>query len=251
MWNKNGHGWSIALGVWLLLVVGYVSNNENNNILQPGKVLEAQPKPQPLPKFTVVTQQLVVFPPPPPLPDMKSPGLIKADSNQRAAGKTSELQETIKSGRLWLAKLEQGEGPSISISWPKDPNDYQRLQKRLYDCGVRLGKWHHGRLRAIEPGYDTVSGFVRVLMGDMSANEIARLDALKGMGQPVRLFPRHLDITLLTGLSAVSPKSFYHAKEVTAQYEIHGGAVKVGGIVVDGKPILRNINLLPSNRDCS
>jgi len=163
----------------------------------------------------------------------------------------SQNRSNTENGLFWLSKLEQGEGHDIVIQWPKKRRVNAWLQRRLYGCGVRLGRWHKGRLSAIEHGQSTVSGFIRVLSGDMGANEQSRFNALAGIGQPVRLFPRSLDITLLAGFSALPSKSFLQAKDVRAQYEKRGNGVYINNIKIDGELYQQSIQLLPDSSACS
>ena len=153
-------------------------------------------------------------------------------------------------GRLWLTQLENGDGPDIVFSWPRDKRQREWLQQRLYGCGVRLGKWQNGRLSAIEPGVQTVSGFVRVMDGALSVNERQRLNALPGKGQGVRLFTRDLDIKLLAGMSALDGNGFLSARVLRAQYQRRGEAVVIHDIHRDGQRFKQSVELLPGNGLC-
>ncbi len=161
------------------------------------------------------------------------------------------MLSNVKQSRLWLAALEEGQGPNIVFTWPEDTNEREWIQQRLYNCGVRLGKWRNGRLRAIEAGPETVSGFIRVFSGEVSRGEQRRLQLLAGEGRPVRLFPRSLDVYLLSQLSNVTLGQFMHAKQVSAHYAKHFGGVNIRNIQVDGKRFERSVEFLPENGRCT
>jgi len=240
--------WTVAWALWLALVFLYLdyraerversSNSANNSVNNSVnvKVSTNARKISADVKSVIMTGNLkMISLPLPPLP----PPVL------------SIRTEHVKQSRLWLAKLEQGDGPNIVFTWPDDANEREWIQQRLYNCGVRLGKWRNGRLRAIEAGSETVSGFIRVFNGEMSHSEQRRLQLLAGDGLPVRLFPRSLDIYLLSQLSNVTLGRFMHAKKVSAHYEKHINGVNIRNIQVDGKRFERSVEFLPENGQCS
>ena len=232
--------WPLAWAIWLVLVFGYL----NYRVAPEESIVPEESTPdivdstsdiiETMPVDVVIDMNMVSLPKPPPAPG---------------------VNEQNTQSRVWLSKLEEGEGPSIVFTWPADSNEREWIQQRLYRCGVRLGKWSNGRLRAIEAdtgiGAGTVSGFIRVFSGDVSAQEKSRLQALAGHGQPVRLFPRSLDIHLLTQLSNVTSGQFMRAKHVSAEYERHANGVNISNVQVDGQLVERDVGLLPENGQCS
>jgi len=229
------HRWHIAWAIWLILVVNYidlgVERDENIPDITNIKRLEV-----------VANMNVVSLPAPPPKP-------VPRALTQKAAIEKVLIENN--QSRLWLSKLEAGEGPNIVFTWPTDANERAWIQQRLYNCGVRLGKWSDGRLRAIEVGVGTVSGFIRVISGDVSAEETSRLQALAGEGQPVRLFPRSLDVHLLTQLSNATSGKFMVAKHVSAEYKRHMNGVSIRNIQVDGQAFEQGVGFLPESGQCS
>lgn len=215
----------------------------------------------------VADMQMVSLPPPPPMPSIPVKNLpvqnlpvqklpVQKVTTPTVTVQTSALSQEKaenqnKQSRLWLAKLEDGEGPSIVFTWPENANEREWIQQRLYRCGVRLGKWRNGRLRAIEVGVGTVSGFIRVFSGDVSVKEESRLQVLAGEGQPVRVFPRSLDIHLLRQLSNATSGGFMGAKQVSAEYKRSTNGVNIRNIQVDGQIFEKGVSFLPENGQCS
>ena len=229
------HRWYIAWAIWLVLIVNYldysVDRAENTSDITNIKRVEV-----------AANMKVVSLPTPPPMPVSQAPKQKKRIEVTLAQNKQS---------RLWLSTLEAGEGPNIVFTWPTDTIERMWIQQRLYNCGVRLGKWSDGRLRAIEIGAGTVSGFIRVISGDISVEERSRLQALSGEGLLVRLFPRNLDIRLLTQLSNATTGKFMAAKHVSAEYKRHMNGVNIGNIQVDGQVFEQGVSFLPESGQCS
>lgn len=221
--------WCLAFVFWLVLIAGYMQYR-----IQTPETFE--------PVSAKFVMKSVVLPsPPPPLP------LLAGNGNDLE--KKNDLKNE-KNGRSWLAKLEQGEGPDIVITWPHERSDREWVLSRLVQCGVRLGKWRNGRLRAVESGNKTMSGFVRVLDGALSMEELSRLQLLPGDGLGVRIFPRNLDIQFLSGLSQVTSGQFLQAKQVRAHYRKQSNRLIVENIRVDGVRFQKDIVLLPEDGSC-
>ncbi|OUR90592.1 hypothetical protein A9Q81_19100 [Gammaproteobacteria bacterium 42_54_T18] len=229
------HRWYIAWAIWLVLIVNYldysVDRAENTSDITNIKRVEV-----------IANMKVVSLPEPPPTPVSQT--LTQKKGIEKAFTEN-------KQSRLWLSKLEAGEGPDIVFTWPTDVNERAWIQQRLYNCGVRLGKWSGGRLRAIEVGVGTVSGFIRVISGEVSVEETSRLQTLVGEGQPVRLFPRSLDIHLLTQLSNTTSGKFMAAKHVSAEYKRHMEGVNIRNIQVDGQAFEQGVGFLPESGQCS
>jgi len=252
--------WYLAWVIWLAVVFTYL----DYRAVYKGSLYESSLYESNTADTTVnnsveiaADMQMVSLPPPPPMPLMP---LQKLSAQKVTAPKvkvqTSALsQEKAENqneqSRLWLSKLEDGEGPNIVFTWPEDANEREWIQQRLYSCGVRLGKWRNGRLRAIEVGVGTVSGFIRVFSGDVSVKEKSRLQVLAGEGKPVRVFPRSLDIHLLRQLSNATSGKFMGAKQVSAQYKKSANGVNVRNIRVDGLTFEKGVGFLPENGQCS
>ena len=236
--------WVLAWTIWLFLVFSYVNYCVVREESTPDIADVTLDTIETARVDVVIDTKMVSLPKPPPaLRDVveKEPVETKSKKNQQS--------------RLWLSKLEEGEGPSIVFTWPADANEREWIQQRLYRCGVRLGKWSNGRLRAIEAdigfGTGTVSGFIRVFSEEVSAEEKSRLQALAGHGQPVRLFPRSLDIHLLTQLSNATSGQFMRAKQVSAAYERSANGVNISNIQIDEQTVDRDVGFLPENGQCS
>ena len=219
--------WHLAWAIWLVVVFNYIEFCVECD--------EKTPDITEIKRAVVADMKTVSLPMPPPM----------------SVSPLKTIDEKNKQSRLLLSKLEEGEGPNIVFTWPTDTNEQAWIHQRLYNCGVRLGKWSGGRLRAIEDGIGTVSGFIRVFSGDVSVEEKVRLQALAGEGQPVRLFPRSLDIHLLTQLSDATFGKFMAAKHVSAEYKRHINGVNLRNITVDGQVFDLGVSFLPESGQCS
>ena len=229
-------GWFIAWLTWLILVLIYLDYRVVREESTPDVIHIKRAE-------VVVDMKMVSLPIPPSLPQAPSPH----DNQKKSTGKEIDKKQS----RVWLSKLEDGEGPNIVFSWPSDNSEREWIQQRLYSCGVRLGRWSNVRLRAIEAGTGTVSGFIRLFSGAVSVEENSRLQALAGEGRPVRVFPRRLDIHLLTQLSSVMSGKFMEAKQVSAEYKRRMNGVGIRNIQMDGEAFEQGIVFLPENGQCS
>lgn len=177
--------------------------------------------------------------------------LNKQKQSDDITGKSTKPSDAkINTAYHILNQLESGDGPDIQIAWPNTRQDREWLSTTLYRCGVRLAKWQNGRLTAIEPTKEAMSGFIRLVQGQVTAHEQQRLTMLSGSGQVVRLFPRKLDATLLAGFDDVLPIDFVRVKTLNARYERHGESLKVTKIRFNDVAVTTSFDLLSDANRC-
>lgn len=173
-------------------------------------------------------------------------------------------RETMTEGRALLKMLEAGKGPVIEIAWPASAADRARLYNLLSAChGMQtaLLSGNSGIFSAAgTPGTphqinrDAVSGFVRRPSGMLTAAEqsvIHRIKSHHGMrfGDPVRLFPRAVDATMLGGLGEIVGAGYLRHKTIRARYQLSGDRIAVVDVRADGERRPGGI-VLPRSRRC-
>lgn len=238
MLSNARFGWHLAFIAWLGLVLLYMFNRTEHELIS-----------RPLETNKGLLIRSFVLPPPPGLSKQVGESEVGVEVIREENLQTASPRDK-KNGRIWLTKLEQGEGPDINFFWPEDVQERHWILQRLYDCGIRLGKWREDRLIAVEPGRSAVSGFLRIISGTVTPSEQSRLHALLGQGQAVRLFPRGLDIRLLSNLSALTSGAFFQAKTAHAGYYRQGNALIIGDIQIDGQYTRKDIVLFPADGSC-
>jgi hypothetical protein len=206
-------------------------------------------------------------PPEPPAPPMKD--VIKPASPVKAAPVAAPPKPvapplphvvttaTIGEGRTLLRMLEQGSGPGIQIGWPSQPAERDTLYRLFVQCfGMRVGLADSdGRLyladgKAGEPSEfdaERYSGFVRRPEGAMAADEqreVTRLANYHHTGaSPVRVFPRHVDAYLMSGLRQAVGENYLSLRTIRARYRLRNGQVIVDSITADGRSVDGTIDL--------
>ena len=221
---------------------------------KPAKAVEPQAKP-PTQK---PPEQIAKLPPERPATRPRE----QASETQRESAIVS--RETMTEGRALLKMLEAGKGPAIEIAWPASSAERARLYKLLSAC--------HGMQTALladdsgiysatgTPGTgwqvnrDAVSGFVRRPSGvltDAEQSVIRRIRMYHGMhsGEPVRLFPRAVDATMLGALGEIVGAGYLHRKTIRARYQLSGDRIAVVDVRADGEPRPGGI-VLPRSRRC-
>jgi hypothetical protein len=164
-----------------------------------------------------------------------------------------------RSGRVLLRQLEHGKGPGIEIAWPAEWQQRQLLHTLLTKChGMQAARMRRdGRLYVAGgvPGgswsidMDRMSGFVRQVVGTITPAERQAVEQIAAHhggpvpGAVVRLFPRAVDAGLLGGLQALGGMNYETGRSVTAAYSVDDARVLIGGIQVDGRPIVGEFEL--------
>ena len=205
-----------------------------------------------------VAMVAVELPPPPqskpePKPlasqDLFSKSGAKKDAKQ-STGSESSLEDEVRAKKI-LRALERGEGPQIRIAWPRSRSARERLFRYLHRClGMRLAIFDGSRLSAIEPGIAIpMSGYVRLISGSTSRAEQQILGRLGAMGMPVRMFPRQVDLLVLTNLTAVIGSDLLQTRELRAEYILNGSEWSLGHLMVDARTISGTISL-PTEAQC-
>lgn len=174
------------------------------------------------------------------------------DAEARDEGDEEPALVDRRHAQTVLRALERGEGPAIQIHWPTSARDRDTLFNHLHRClGMRLGRFDGQRLSAVEPGVtQTMSGFLRVSDGAQSTSEQQLLRRIGGVGTPVRLFPRRVDLEVLAGLSLVAGDGFVSAGTIEGRYVMNGSGWQLAHIRVDGRRVAGAI-ALPSSTHCS
>jgi hypothetical protein len=231
--------------------------------VEPAKIEPLKPRPPKAAPPPVAVKQVDKVPAiPAPKQSAKLPPESPATST---AGATSVSREAATAGRALLKMLETGKGPVIEIAWPSSATERSRLYHLLNTC--------HGMQTALltdkseifsatgRPGAawqvnrDAVSGFVRQPSGVLTDAEQAAIRRIKthhGMhfGNPVRLFPRAVDATLLGGIGQIVGTGYLRHKTIRARYQLSGDRVSIVDIRTDGKALPGGI-VLPRSRRCS
>lgn len=177
-------------------------------------------------------------------------------------------RQHVERGRPLLLLLESGQGPAISIDWPRQASAREALATRLSACyGVELALLSADgalyRLNDLQSSahsfdLDRWSGFLRMPSGQLSALERQMAAELRSRysvpgAQVVRLFPRAVDAALLGGLSVVLGERYQSASAIRLAYELtqNGRApVTVQLVAVDGQPGELRLSL-PAQQRCT
>ena len=113
-----------------------------------------------------------------------------------------------------------------------------------------------GGNRALTLNMDTTSGFIREIHGDISSGErgeIIRIEQkhpYQTFESFVRIFPRHVDASLLQGLHLVLGDVFPKAKQIKASYRLTGYDVEVFEISADTQMFPGSFHLRRNARKC-
>ncbi len=173
---------------------------------------------------------------------------------------------TLEKGRVLLKKLEYGKGPQIEVGWPKELAQKQELYSVFTKCfglktaGLNSSKQlfvnSSGGNRALTLNMDTTSGFIREIHGDISRSEhgeiiqIEQKHPYQTFESFVRIFPRHVDASLLQGLHLVLGDVFPKAKQIKASYRLTGYDVEVFEISADTQMFPGSFHLRRNARKC-
>ena len=121
---------------------------------------------------------------------------------------TSIDKDKLAKGRVMLRNIEHGKGPSITVHWPQNDQNVNRLYQVMTRCfgmqSLVLGndqEFYDLKGKA-EPNTDYFSHYMRYASGMLPLPE-SRLRALAvaKQGKLVRLYPRNFDALLLGVLS--------------------------------------------------
>ena len=196
---------------------------------------------------------------------------MKNYEGQQKKRTTREIKPAIKvnrfeKGRVLLKKLEYGKGPQVEVSWPKDLAQKQELYSVFTKCfGMKTAGLNSsnqlfvkssGGNRALTLNMDTTSGFIREIHGDISGGErgeIIRIEQkhpYQTFESFVRIFPRHVDASLLQGLHLVLGDVFPEAKQIKASYRLNGYHVEVFEISADTQMFPGSFHLRRNARKC-
>lgn len=185
--------------------------------------------------------------PPGPLVTPLLPGVLNATE----FGPIVDTQQPHhqQQGETLLRQLEQGQGPAIEIAWPATNRDRSRLFRVMYDClALRVGKLHNGSVSMVEPLSNThMSGFIRLVSGHIVAEERRRLSQLQEPGEPVRVFPRALDASMLGGLSQLMGPAYHSSRLIRGYYQLVDGQLIIHRISRDGLTVPGVIQLAGAN----
>ena len=173
---------------------------------------------------------------------------------------------TLEKGRVLLKKLEYGKGPQVEVSWPKELAQKQELYSVFTKCfGMKTAGLNSsnqlfvkssGGNRALTLNMDTTSGFIREIHGDISRGErdeiiqIEQKHPYQTFESFVRIFPRHVDASLLQGLHLVLGDVFSKAKQINASYRLNGYDVEVSQISADTQIFPGSFHLRKHARKC-
>ena len=187
-------------------------------------------------------------------------GEIRADGNERGGGNAESVphggMEAVSGegeGGVLLRLLEHGEGPYIEVAWPTELGGRVRLFRLLKRCyGMsnalmdetgRLYRLEEPPGRAWVPDRDRFSGFVRQPDGYMAPEEKGLAVAIKEHHRLtrklplVRLFPRGVDASLLSGLRQRIGRRYAEIGRVSGRYRMTSDGVVVEGIEAAGRPV--------------
>ena len=200
-----------------------------------------------------------------------NPIQIKNYEGQKKKRTTREIKPPIKvnrleKGRVLLKKLEYGKGPQVEVSWPKELAQKQVLYSVFTKCfGMKTAGLNSsnqlfvkssGGNRALTLNMDTTSGFIREIHGDISRGErdeiiqIEQKHPYQTFESFVRIFPRHVDASLLQGLHLVLGDVFSKAKQINASYRLNGYDVEVSEISADTQIFPGSFHLRKHARKC-
>ncbi len=171
-------------------------------------------------------------------------------------------QEERSAGDV-LRRIEAGEGPGLEIAWPSDPASRLHLTRVLSRChGMATilmgeeGGWNLEDAGSPWRFVPTVhSGFVRtvaettLLPRDRASIARARRDAQFRTAPVRRVFPRHQDIALLSGLSRVIGEALSDQMSLRAAYEVGPLGVRIGNVTANGRSHQGGFTL-PAERGC-
>ncbi len=173
-------------------------------------------------------------------------------------------KKSLQQGRALLRILEHGSGPEISILWPNE--DYERgalynILRECYGMEVALMGVNNQLFRLSEPpgvpwkpDVDRISGFIRIAGGEIAAAEkflirkIAQRHSIRFNYQPVRIFPRNFDATLLAGISYYGGAGKSKLQQVSARYLVRDKKVQVEDITINGKRVSGHIRFYHKTR---
>ncbi|MBO6518396.1 MAG: hypothetical protein JJ900_16045 [Rhodospirillales bacterium] len=176
-------------------------------------------------------------------PSTPAPTPQAIDVNETAAPAPAEIAR----GRVLLRALEAGDGPRISIAWPKSVHDREALYLVMTRC---LGMAHavmtaEGQLFRDQdppgtlwrPNADKYSGFVRSADDTILPRERQLKDRIRRRhgvqdGVLVRIFPRAVDAAILGGIHTGAGRHMDSSSNVQATYTLNGDDVSVSGITV-------------------
>ena len=196
---------------------------------------------------------------------------MKNYEGQQKKRTTREMKQPIKvnrleKGRVLLKKLEYGKGPQVEVSWPKELAQKQELYSVFTKCfGMKTAGLNSsnqlfvkssGGNRALTLNMDTTSGFIREIHGDISRSErgeIIRIEQkhpYQTFESFVRIFPRHVDASLLQGLHLVLGDVFPKAKQIKASYRLTGYDVEVFEVSADTQMFPGSFHLRRNARKC-
>jgi len=199
------------------------------------------------------SEAIVEAPPPAPRPPTPLPptplGRVALPPPVAGAGAVSRL----------LARIEQGEGPSIEIAWPEGADARERLAAHLTRCAAwRSLLLADGRLWAAdgEAGQpwaparpETVSGLIRTLDGPATDPGLtAAIRARHGLagGSAVAVVHRDWDARLLAGLLGLAGPELEAAGVVRARYTVDAaGRLAVTAVRLDGRERPGRVDLGP------
>lgn len=179
--------------------------------------------------------------------------------------KTHQISQTdAVNGRVLLRVLEHGKGPQIEIAWPSKARERDGLYRQFQNCFAMVNALMDGKgnlfrkteARGVrwEINMDRFSGFLRQASGQLPTAEqrvmrsISQRHRMITDPRPVRIFPRHVDASLLGGLRNVIGDGYMSAHSIQARYVLDKGRVLIQDIYVDGKTKAGVIKLSPAKR---
>ena len=105
-----------------------------------------------------------------------------------------------------------------------------------------------------KPDVDRISGFIRIAGGEIATAEkflirkIAQHHTIRSNYQPVRIFPRNFDATLLAGISYYGGAEKSKLQQVSARYLVKDKKVRVENIIINGKKVSGHIRFYHNTR---
>lgn len=190
----------------------------------------------------VVLPKYVELPPPPSKPVTLEH--MVSETPQLKASNEKNVQSSYEA----LSKLTED---SLSFILPSDKRERAKLLRFLYKCqhmqfGAVVNSSEQASLMLLSQSKNiATSKLLRVVHGDLSAEESRLLNVYAPDATPVRIFPEHIDMVLSAYISAALKDEAL--KQFQGEYSILGNSLFLKSIELNNQAISETWELAKSN----
>ncbi|MDF1794303.1 MAG: hypothetical protein P1U88_20490 [Thalassobaculaceae bacterium] len=247
----------VVLGLTLVSLVLFPSQDQRDPPLPPPMAVPS-PGGETGPSAHVAEVRLPpppLSPPPSSIPTSVAPEPMPARADAASSDRTDPAPEMADqvTGEALLRAVDAGQGPRLTLLWPRSPDARRRIATHLSRCaGLTVALMAEGRLwRLADPPHqpwtpdrDRISGIVRQADG-ADAGDAARIRHRHGVagGMLVAVVARRFDARLLGGLSRAAKMVGSGPFRARAAYAIVDGGLVLADIRVDGRSVVGTVPL--------